>query len=42
MGTYHEWEYDGTKCRLVLKRRDEVDEEADNDFVDSLRDASGS
>ena len=41
-GTCHEWGYDGTKRRLVLKRREEVDEEADNDFVDSLIDASSS
>jgi hypothetical protein len=42
MGTYHEWGYDGTKCQLVLKRREEVDEEAGNDFVDSLIGTSGS
>jgi hypothetical protein len=36
MGTYHEWGYGGTRRRLVLKQREEVDEEADNDSVDSV------
>jgi predicted RNase H-like nuclease len=42
MGTYHEQGYGGTRRRLVLKRKEEVDEEADNNSVDSLICASGS